>query len=182
MNPVSIYFPGGSYDKVFVYNEVDLGSMPGWRKSSGGGKWQPHWRGSCLESSMDGEVWWAFSPWVFAESDMTEQLHFHFHYRVTYCFSHALLYDPMDCSKLGLPSLAYLSELPKLMSIQLGCYPIILPSSYILLPSVFPNIRVFSNQSALRIRWPKYWSFSISLSNEYSGLISFRIDSFDLEV
>ena len=41
MNPVSIYFPGGSYDKVFVYNEVDLGSMPGWRKSSGGGKWQP---------------------------------------------------------------------------------------------------------------------------------------------
>ena len=51
-----------------------------------------------------------------------------------------------------------------------------------LLPSVFPSIRIFSNESALHIRWPKYWgfSFSISLSNEYSGLISFRIDWFDL--
>ena len=52
------------------------------------------------------------------------------------------------------------------------CYPFLLP------PSIFPSIRVFSNESALQIRWPKYWSFSfsISLSNEYSGLISFRID------
>ena len=50
-----------------------------------------------------------------------------------------------------------------------------------LLPSVFPSIRVFSNESVLRIRWPKYWSFrfSVSPSNEYSGLISFRIDWFD---
>ena len=50
----------------------------------------------------------------------------------------------------------------------------------LLLPSVFPSIRVFSNESAVRIRWPKYWSFSISPSNEYSGLISFKIDWFDL--
>ena len=50
----------------------------------------------------------------------------------------------------------------------------------LLLPSVFPSIRVFSNKSVLPIRWPKYWSFSFSLSNEYSGLISFRIDWFDL--
>ena len=51
-----------------------------------------------------------------------------------------------------------------------------------LLPSIFPSIRVFSNESALRIRWPKYWSFSCSISpsNEYSGLISFGIDWFDL--
>ena len=63
----------------------------------------------------------------------------------------------------------------------------VMPSSYLilccpllLLPSVFPKIRVFSNESALRIRWPKYWSFSISPSNEYSGLISFRINWFDL--
>ena len=49
-----------------------------------------------------------------------------------------------------------------------------------LLPSIFPSIRVFSSESALCIRWPKYWSFSISLSKEYSGLISFRIDSCDL--
>ena len=54
--------------------------------------------------------------------------------------------------------------------------PLLLP------PSIFPSIRVFSNESALHIRWPDYWSFSfnISLSNEYSGLISFRIDWFDL--
>ena len=52
----------------------------------------------------------------------------------------------------------------------------------LLLPSIFPSIRVFSNESALRIRWPKYWSFSFSISpsNEYSGLISFRIDWLDL--
>ena len=54
--------------------------------------------------------------------------------------------------------------------------------SFLLPPSVFPSIRVFSNESALRIRWPKYWSFSFSISssNEYSGLISFRMDWFDL--
>ena len=56
------------------------------------------------------------------------------------------------------------------------CYPLLL------LPSIFPSVRVFSNELALRIRWPKYWSFSFSVSpsNECSGLISFRIDWFDL--
>ena len=56
------------------------------------------------------------------------------------------------------------------------CYPLLL------LPSIFPSIRVFSNESALRIRWPKYWSFSFSISpsNEYSGLTSFRMDWLDL--
>ena len=56
--------------------------------------------------------------------------------------------------------------------------------SAVLLPSVFPNIRVFSSELALHIRWPKYWSFSFSISpsNEYSGLISFRINQFDLAV
>ena len=72
----------------------------------------------------------------------------------------------------------------KLMSIEL-----VMPSSHLilfypllLLPSIFPSIRVFSNESVLHIRWPKYWSFSFSISpsNEYSGLISFRIDWFDL--
>ena len=58
------------------------------------------------------------------------------------------------------------------------------PLSPLLLPSIFPSIWVFSNESALHIRWPKYWSFSfcITTSNEYSGLISFRIDWFDLAV
>ena len=59
---------------------------------------------------------------------------------------------------------------------------LILCRPLLLLPSIFPNIRIFSNESALHIRWPKYWSFSfvISPSNEYSGLISFRIDCLDL--
>ena len=57
-----------------------------------------------------------------------------------------------------------------------SCHPLLLP------PSVFPSIRVFANESALRVRWPKYWSFSFSISpsNEYSGLVSFRMDSLDL--
>ena len=56
---------------------------------------------------------------------------------------------------------------------------LILSCPLLLLPSIFPTIRVFANESALQIRWPKFWSFSISSSNEYSGLISFRIDWFD---
>ena len=75
-------------------------------------------------------------------------------------------------------------SLPKLMSIEL-----VMPSNHLILchpllflPSIFPSIRVFSNESAFRIRWPKYWSFSfnISPSNEHSGLISFRMDWLDL--
>ena len=65
------------------------------------------------------------------------------------------------------------------------CHPTISSSvPILLLPSIFLRIRVFSNESALRIRWPKYWSFSFSISpcNEYSGLISFKIDWFDLFV
>ena len=59
---------------------------------------------------------------------------------------------------------------------------LILCCPLLLLPSIFPSIRVFSNESALRIRWPKYWSFSFSISpsNEYSGLISFRMDWLDV--
>ena len=93
------------------------------------------------------------------------------------------LCDPMDCSMLGFPVHHQLPEIT-LMSIEsvmpsnhlILCRPLLLP------PSIFSSIRVFSNESALRIRWPKYWNFnfSISPSNEYSGLISFRIDRFNL--
>ena len=73
-------------------------------------------------------------------------------------------------------------SLLKLMSIELVipsndltcCRPLLLP------PSIFPSVRVFSNESVLRIRWPKYWSFSISPSSKHSGLISFRMDWLDL--
>ena len=74
--------------------------------------------------------------------------------------------------------------LPKLRSIKsvMSSNNFILCCPLLLLPSIFPSIRVFSNESALRIRWPKYWSFSfnISPSNEHSGLISFRMDWLDL--
>ena len=73
-------------------------------------------------------------------------------------------------------------SLSKLMSIEsvIDSNHLILYCPLLLLPSIFPSIRVFSSESALYIRWPKYWSFSISPSDEYSGLNSFRIDWFDL--
>ena len=90
--------------------------------------------------------------------------------------SYPTLCNPMDCSTPGLP-------VHQLMSIES-----VMPSNHLilchrlLLPSIFLSIRVFSNESALCIRWPKYWSFSfnVSPSDEYSGLISFRIGWFDL--
>ena len=89
----------------------------------------------------------------------------------------------MDGRTPGLPVHHQLLELLKLMSTEsvMPSNHLILCRPLLLLPSIFPRIRVFSNESVLRIRWPKYWSFSfnISPSNEYSGLISFRIDWFD---
>ena len=102
--------------------------------------------------------------------------------------------SPQSCPTVNLWTAAHQASLSitnsqsllKLMSIKLVkpsnhlilCCPLLLP------PSIFPNIRVFSSESVLRIRWPKYWSFSFSISpsNEHSGLISFRIDWFDLLV
>ena len=94
------------------------------------------------------------------------------------------LCHPMDYSTQASLSITNSRSSLKLMSIGsvmssnhlFLCYPILH------LPSIFPGIRVFSNESALRIRWPKYWSFSFSISpsNEYSGLISFRMDQLDL--
>ena len=93
------------------------------------------------------------------------------------------LCDPMNCSTPGLPVHHQLLEFTKLMSIES-----VMPSNHLilchplLLLSIFPNIRVFSNESALPIRWPKYWSFNfnISPSNEHPGLISPRMDWLDL--
>ena len=94
------------------------------------------------------------------------------------------LCDPMDCSTPGSSVLHCLPELLRFMPIELVMVSnhLILCQPLLLLPSIFPSIRVFSNESALPIRWPKIWSFSfsISASNRHSGLISFRIDWFDL--
>ena len=94
------------------------------------------------------------------------------------------LCDLIDCSMPGFPVHHHSRGLLKPMSIMsvmpsshlILCQPLLLP------PSIFPSIRVFSNESVLHIRWPKIWSFSfnISSSNKYSGLISFRIDWLDL--
>ena len=94
------------------------------------------------------------------------------------------LCDPMDYNTPGFP---VLHQLPELAQIQVH-YSVMPPNHLILchplllLPSVFPSIRVFSSESVLCIRWPKYWSFSFSISpsNEYSGLISSRMDWLDL--
>ena len=94
------------------------------------------------------------------------------------------LCNPMNCSTLGLPVHHQLPESTKLMSIESVmlfihltlCHPLLL------LPPIPPSIRVFSNESTVHIRWPKYWSFSfnISPSKEHPGLISFRMDWLDL--
>ena len=95
-----------------------------------------------------------------------------------------VLCDPMDCSMPGLLSITNSQSLPKPMSIELvmPSNRLILCRPLLLLPLIPPSIRVFSNESALCIRWPKYWSFnfSISPSNEHPGLISFRMEGLDL--
>ena len=92
--------------------------------------------------------------------------------------------DPVDCSTQASLFFTISQSLHKPMPIEsvMPSSHLILHRPLLLLPSVFPSIRVFSNELALHIRWPKYWSFSFSISpsNEYSGLISFRIDCFDL--
>ena len=94
------------------------------------------------------------------------------------------LCNPVDCSTPGFPAHHQLPELSQLMSIES-----VMPSNHLILcrppflpPSIFPRIRVFSYESVLHIRWPKYWSFSFSISpfDKYSGLISFRMDWLDL--
>ena len=84
----------------------------------------------------------------------------------------------MDCSTPGFPVHHQLTELAQLMSIKsvMPLNHLILCRSLLLVPSIFRSIRVFSNESVLCIRWPKYYSFSIILSNEYSGLTSFSMD------
>ena len=99
-------------------------------------------------------------------------------------FSHSVMSTPWTAAHQSSLSITNSQSPPKPMSIEL-----VVPSNHLilccpllLLPSIFPSIKVFSNESVLHIRWPKYWSFSfnISHSNEYPGLISFRMDWLDL--
>ena len=100
------------------------------------------------------------------------------------CYCGLLFVTPWTAARQASVSFTVFWSLLKLMSIEsvMSSSCLILCHPLLLLPSVFSSMRVFSNESALCIRWPKYWSFSFSISpsNEYSGLISFRIDCFDL--
>ena len=100
------------------------------------------------------------------------------------CSACPTLCDPMNCSTPGLPVHHQLPELTQthVHRVDDAIKPSHPLSPLLLLPSIFPSIRVFSNESVLLIGWPKYWSFSfnISPSNEHSGLISFRMDWLDL--
>ena len=124
-------------------------------------------------------------------SSLCYTANFHWQSNLTYQFSsvqslsHVWLFvTPWTAARQASLSITNYRSLLKLMSIKLVmprnhlilCHPLLLP------PSIFPTIRVFSNESLLHIRWPKYWNFSFSISsfNEYSGLISFRMDWLDL--
>ena len=102
-------------------------------------------------------------------------------------FSHSVMSDsvtPWTAAHQASLSITNSRSLLKLMSVEsvMRSNHLILCRPLLLLPSIFPSIRVFSSQSVLPIRWPKYWSFSFNISpfNEYSGLISFRMDWLDL--
>ena len=112
------------------------------------------------------------SPWVRNSQFSSVQLLSHVQLFVTpwTAACQAFLFITNSQSLLKLMSIA--SAMPS--NHLIFCHPLLL------LPSIFPSIRVFSSESAFCIRWPEYWSFSISPSDEYSGLISFRIDWFDL--
>ena len=125
---------------------------------------------------MDRRAWWA--------TDFKTVNHYIVQFNSVQLLSHVQLFvTPWAAARQASLSITNSQSLPKLMSIEL-----VMPPNHLILccpllpPLIFPSIRVFSNESVLCIRWPKYWNFSfnISSSNERSGLISFRMDWLDL--
>ena len=143
-----------------------------------------HHAGALMETEGTSE----FQAWLLFELPHLHDLGWCFSVQGLCCCSVSqscpTLCNPMDCSTPGYSVLHYLPSLLELMFTEsvMPSNHLILCHPLLLLPSIFPNIKVFSNDLALCIRWPKYCSFSISLgpSNEYLGLISFKIDWFDL--
>ena len=131
-----------------------------------------------LRNEQDGNL-------LFLRAALKDKRHLDFQHSSVQLLSRVWLFaSPWTAARQASLSITNSWHLLKLMSIEL-----VMPSNHLILcrslllpPSIFPSIRVFSNESVLRIRWPKYWSFgfSISPSNEYSGLISFRMDWLDL--
>ena len=150
-----------------------------WRR-----KWQP------TPAFLPGKPPWTeepgelHSPWGRKESDMTKRLSTDRHQFSSVTQSYSTLWNPMDCSMPGVPVHHQLPEFTQthVHWVSDAIQHLILCHPLLLLPPIPPSIRVFSNESNLRTRWPKYWSFnfSISPSNEHSGLNSFRMDWLDL--
>ena len=171
-----------------------------------GRKWQPTpLQYFCLGNSMDRGAWWAALHGI-KELDTIAHVHTHTHTH-TYIYIHTvqkyttlslyyivsqsgqplshvrLLATPLSAACQASLSITNSRSLLKLMSIELA-----MPSNHLilchplLLPSIFPSIMMFSNESVLHIRWPKYWSFTLNISpsNEYSALISFTMNWLDL--
>ena len=168
----------------------DTGSIPGLGRSPGKGNGNP-FQYSCLENSMDRGAWQAtvhgaaksgtrLSDWTHTRTRVNNEV-LQFSSVAQSC---PTPFDPMDCSTPDFPVHHQLLELAQTHVHRVGdasnhlilCCPLLLPHS------ISPSIRVFSNESVLHIRLPKYWSlsFSISPSNEHSGLMSFRTDWSDL--
>ena len=154
--------PCGSAGKESAYNAGDLGLIPGLGRSPGEGKGDPL-QYSGLENSMDCIV-------QFSSVQLLSCVRLFATPWTTAC--QASLFITNSQSLLKLMSIESVMPFNHLIL----CRPLLLP------PSILPSIRVFSNESVLCIRWPKYWSFSFSISpsNEYSGLISFRMNWLDL--
>ena len=126
-----------------------------------------------------GRTWVSMDRW----KDKEDVVNTHTH--AVQLLSRARLFaTPWTAARQASLSITNSQSLPKPMSIVsvMSSSHLILCHPFLLLTSIFPSIRVFSNESALRIRWPKYWSFSFSISpsNEHPGLISFRMDWLDL--
>ena len=136
---------------------------------------------------MDRGTWWAIIHRI-AKSDQLTHTHTHTHTHTNYCCfsvtkSCSTLCNPMDTAfQAFLSFIQYFLEFAQTQVhwVDDAIQPPHLCYHLLLLPSIFPSIMDFSNESSLPIRWPKCWSFSISLSTDYSRFISFRINCFDL--
>ena len=130
---------------------------------------------SCLENSHGQRNLMGYSPWGHKELDMTERLSTYVYvcvclYSCSVTQSCLTLCHPMDCSTPGFPVLHHLLELAERhVHCMQPCNHLILCCPLLLLPSIFPSIRVFSNESVLHNRWPKYRTFSFSISPSNSG-------------
>ena len=124
---------------------------------------------------MDRRAWWA--------TDFKTVNHYIVQFNSVQLLSHVQLFvTPWAAARQASLSITNSQSLLRLLPIEsvMPSNHLILCRPLLLLPSIFPSIRVFSSKSALHIRWPKFWSFSIRPSHEYSGLICFRMDWLDL--